>query len=114
MDLGQRNRVKFFVCDMCVPYVDLAKAYFPNLTIVIDKYHFIRYVNWAIENVRKRLQKRMPASLRKYYKRSRRLILTRYDKLKGENKKGCDLMLLYIDNLRRAHRLKEWSNRRSQ
>ncbi|MDF2944843.1 MAG: transposase family protein [Herbinix sp.] len=50
----------------------------------------------------------MPAILRKYYKRSRRLILTRYNKLKDEYKKDCDLMLLYNDDLRSAHRLKEW------
>lgn len=104
----QRYRVKFFICDMWEPYVDLAKAYFPNATIIIDKYHFIRYVTWAIENVRKRLQKKMPSNLRRYYKRSRKLILTRYNKLKEENKKACDLMLLYNDDLRTAHRLKEW------
>ena len=50
----------------------------------------------------------MPASLRKYYKRSRRLILTRYKKLKDESKKACDLMLLYNEDLRLAHYLKEW------
>jgi transposase len=104
----ERNRVKFFVCDMWKPYVDLAKAYFPNATVIIDKYHFIRYVTWAIENVRKRLQKSMSSKLRKYYKRSRKLILTRYSKLKEENKKECDLMLLYNEDLRVAHRLKEW------
>jgi len=108
MDRGARHRVKFFVCDMWQPYVDLAKTYFPNATIIIDKYHFIRYVTWAIENVRKRLQKTMPADLRKYYKRSRKLILTRYKKLKGDNKSSCDLMLLYNDDLREAHYLKEW------
>jgi len=70
---AERYRVKFFVCDMWEPYVDLAKVYFPNATIIIDKYHFIRYVTWAIENVRKRLQKTMPATLRKYYKRSRKI-----------------------------------------
>ena len=69
---SERNRVKFFICDMWNPYVDLAKAYFPNGTVIIDKYHFIRYVTWAIENVRKRLQKKMPVNLRKYYKRSRK------------------------------------------
>ena len=104
---AERHRVKFFICDMWKPYVDLAKAYFPNATIIIDKYHFIRYVTWAIENVRKRLQKTMPAKLRKYYKRSRKLILTRYNKLRDENKKACDLMLLYNDDLRQAHHLKE-------
>ena len=106
---NERYRVKFFVCDMWKPYTELAQAFFPNATIVIDKYHFIRQVTWAIENVRKRIQKSMPASLRKYYKRSRSLILTRYNKLKGEKKKECDLMLLYNDDLRLAHYLKEWS-----
>jgi transposase len=105
---AERYHVKFFVCDMWDPYVDIAKIYFPNATIIIDKYHFIRYVTWAIEHVRKRLQKSMPANLRKYFKRSRRLILSRYSKLKEDNKKACDLMLLYNDDLRKAHRLKEW------
>lgn len=104
---AERNRVKFFLCDMWKPYIEIAQTFFPNATIIIDKYHFIRQVSWAIENVRKRLQKSMPASLRKYYKRSRKLILTRYEKLKDQNKKACDLMLLYNDDLRRAHKLKE-------
>ena len=105
---SERDRVNFFVCDMWQPYVDLAKTYFPNARVIIDKYHFIRQVTWAIENVRKRLQKTMPANLRKYYKRSHKLILTRYHKLNEENKKACDLMLLYNDDLRAAHNLKEW------
>jgi transposase len=104
----ERHSVKFFVCDMWQPYVDLARIFLPNAKIVIDKYHFIRQVTWAIENVRKRLQKTMPSNLRKYYKRSRKLILTRYHKLKDENKDAVDLMLLYNDDLRVAHKLKEW------
>lgn len=108
MNRNARHRVKFFVCDMWKPYVDLAYSYFPNAKVIIDKYHFTRQVTWAIENVRKRLQKDMPISLRKYYKRSHKLILTRYGKLKDNNKRACDLMLLYNDDLRRAHMLKEW------
>lgn len=73
----ERLKVKFFVCDMWRPYTELAQTFFPNATIIVDKYHFIRQVTWAIENVRKRLQRSMPVSLRKYYKRSRKLILTR-------------------------------------
>lgn len=90
------------------PYRDIAKTLFPNATLIADKYHFIRQITWAIENVRKRLQRTMSVSLRKYYKHSRRLILSRYDKLKGERKKECDLMLLYNDDLRKAHYFKEW------
>lgn len=104
----ERYRVKFFVCDMWRPYTELAQTFFPNATVLIDKYHFIRQTTWAIENVRKRIQKTMPAYLRKYYKRSRSLILARYFKLEAEKKQACDLMLLYNDDLRLAHYLKEW------
>lgn len=103
----ERRKVDFFVCDMWKQYTDLARIYFPNATIIIDKYHFIRQVTWAIERVRKRLQKNMAPELRKYYKRSRTLILTRYSKLQGDLKRECDIMLLYNDDLRLAHYLKE-------
>lgn len=103
----ERHRVKYFSCDMWVPYMDLARAYFPNAEIVIDRYHFVRQVSWAIDSVRKRLQKTMKPSLRKYYKRSKSLILSHYDTLSGEKKRQCDLMLLYNDDLRLAHILKE-------
>jgi transposase len=104
----ERHQVKFFVCDMWQPYVDIAKAYFPNAEIIIDKYHFIRQISWAIDRIRKRLQRTMPASLRKYYKRSKQLIHARYNTLNNDNKKRCDLMLIYNDDLRKAHYLKEW------
>ena len=107
IDRTQRLRVKYFVCDMWQPYVDLAHTFFPNAKVCIDKYHFIRQITWAMENVRKRLQKTMTITMRKYYKRSHKLLLTRYHKLKEENKKVCDLMLLYNDDLRLAHWLKE-------
>lgn len=64
-----------------------------------DKYHCIRQVTWAIEGVRKRLQRSMLSSLRKYYKRSRKLILTRYFKLKEDDKEAvilcCFIMMIY-------------------
>lgn len=103
----ERLRVKYFSCDMCKPYVELANAFFPNATVVIDRYHFVRQVFWALENVRKDQQKTMPANLRKYYKRSKTLMLKRYGTLNEEQKKACDLMLLYNDDLRKAHFFKE-------
>ena len=104
---NQRFSVQFFVCDMYTPYVELAKVYFPNAKIIIDKYHFIRQVTWAFENVRKNIQKTMPTNMRKYYKRSRKLLLKQYDKLSEIDKQAVDLMLLYSDDLRFAYRLKE-------
>ena len=80
----ERLKVQFFICDMWRPYADLARTFFPNAKIIIDKYHFTRQVTWAIENVRKRLQVAMVASLRKYYKRSHKLIQSRNQTLYPE------------------------------
>ncbi|SHH25084.1 Transposase [Caloranaerobacter azorensis DSM 13643] len=104
---NNRDKVKYFICDMYRPFVDIAKTYFKNAKIVIDKYHFVRYNNWAIENVRKRVQKNMPIHLRKYYKRSRKLILARKDNLNEESKQQLEVKLLYSEDLRQVHYLKE-------
>lgn len=103
----ERLKVKYFISDMWKPYVEIARCYFPNAVVIADKYHFIRQVTWAIEAVRKRLQKTMPATLRKYYKHSRSLVLMRESKVKDDKRRQLDLMLTYNDDLRRAHWLKE-------
>ena len=104
---SERLKVRFFICDMWNQYAELAKTFFPNDSIIVDKYHFIRQVSWAIEGVRKRIQQKMLPSLRKYFKRSKRLILKRSSKLKPDEKEELDLMLLYNDDLRQAYKLKE-------
>lgn len=103
----ERLKVKFFVCDMCGYFAQVAKALFPNAIIIIDKYHFVRQVTWAVENVRKRIQKTMLPSLRKYFKRSRSLILKHKSQLKRHEKEALDVMLTYSDDLRQAYNLKE-------
>lgn len=103
----ERQKVQFFICDMWNQYAELARLFFPNAVIIVDKYHFIRQVTWAIENVRKRVQKDMPSDLRKYFKRSRTLILKRAENLKGDEIERLNAMLLYNDELRQAYRLKE-------
>lgn len=103
----ERQKVQFFVCDMWNQYAELARLFFPNATIIVDKYHFIRQATWAIENVRKRVQKNMPADLRKYFKRSRTLILKRAQNLTPSECERLEAILLYSDDLRQAYRLKE-------
>lgn len=77
--LKKRNKVEYFIDSMWKPSIDVATALFSNATIITNKYHLMRRVTWAIEAVRKRLQKTMPASLMKYYKRSQNsfLLVTR-------------------------------------
>ena len=79
--------------DMNKVYRELAKDYFPQATIVIDKFHVVRYVTWALENVGNRIQKQLHPDKRKYFKRSRKLLLTHRSKLKEESMDALAVML---------------------
>lgn len=106
-NIKNRNAVKYFVMDMNKAYLEIAKTYFPRATIVIDKFHVVRYASWALENVRKRVQKSMPAYKRKYFKHSRCLLLKRRKDLKGDNLQAMELMLQQSPDLAIAYYLKE-------
>lgn len=105
--IKNRNTVKYFIMDMNKVYRDLAISYFPNATIVIDKFHVVRYASWALENVRKRVQKSMPPGKRKYFKRSRKLLLMRKENLNEENVQALEVMLQQSTDLGIAYYLKE-------
>ena len=49
--------VEVFSCDMWDGYVAVAKAMFPNASIVIDRFHFFAHMNKAVDNVRKQLRR---------------------------------------------------------
>ena len=103
-----RSNVKYIIMDMNKMYLETMKQLFPKATIVIDKFHVSRYCTWAFENVRKRIQKNLPAYDRKYFKRSRRLLLARMAKLSDENKAAVEVMLSYSTELKNAYILKEY------
>ena len=88
-------------------YYDLSKTFFKNAIPIIDKYHFIRQVVWAFEAVRKQEQKKFGKSHRIYFKRSRTLLIRKYDYLKEEEKQQVNVMLSTSVNLSSAYFLKE-------
>lgn len=102
-----KKEVRYLITDMNRVYKDLAVQYFPNATIVIDKFHVVRYATWALENVRKRVQKQMLPSKRKYFKRSRRLLLSHKEKLNEESLLALEVMLAQSNDLAVAYHLKE-------
>ena len=103
----KRKEVKYFVSDMWRTYADISDIWFKNATPVIDKYHWIRQAIWAFENVRKEEQKKLSPELRKYFKRSKSLLIKRFDLLEDEDKQAVNVMLYYSVNISRAHWYKE-------
>ena len=93
--------------DMNREYLDIAKKLFPSAKIVIDRFHVVRYCTWALENVRKRVQTKLLPEQRKYFKRSRKLLLAHMRDLSADNKAAVERMLLMSNDLREAYLLKE-------
>ncbi len=103
----KRNEVTYFVSDMWRTYADISDVWFKNATQIVDKYHWIRQAIWAFENVRKEEQKKLGPELRKYFKRSKSLLIKRFDSLEEEQKQQVNVMLYYSVNISRAYFYKE-------
>lgn len=108
MSYPNRNQVKYITMDMSKLYFDVMKECFPKATIVIDKFHVARQAQWALENVRKEVQSHLSPEYRKYFKRSRFLLLKRKKNLqKDEEKLRLALMLEISPRLAEAYFIKE-------
>ena len=103
-----RSNVKYFVSDMWTTYSEISANFFMNATFLVDKYHWIRQVIWAFEAVRKETQKHLKSDVRKYFKRSRSLLIKRYEYLSPEDKVAVNNMLWYSSEISEAHSIKEW------
>lgn len=103
----QRDAVEYFVCDMYSPYKDICEIYFKNATLVTDKYHWLRQGIWALDAVRKRIQKQFSKSHRIYFKHSKSILTKPEAKLKDEQRQQLYVMLDCSADLSTAHFLKE-------
>ena len=103
---SNKTAVKYFVCDMNPHFREVAKICFPQATIVADKYHVIRQVYWAMEKVRKNEQNNLSKRFRKYFKKSRNLLMKRIEKLTEEEMDRLALMFEIAPRLADAYRIK--------
>jgi len=105
---SDRADVKFFVTDMNPHFKSVARTCFPDATIVADRYHVVRQVVWAMENVRKTEQKQLSEKFRKYFKRSKSLLNKHPKNLTDEEKDKLALMFEIAPRLATAYRLKNY------
>lgn len=103
----EREKVKYFVSDMSTTFKSVWQIYFPNSKYITDRYHYIRQITWALENVRKEEQKTMTKQERIYFKRSRSLLHKSRHKLTQEEKIKVSVMIEKNERIRKAYKLKE-------
>lgn len=104
---SDRSNTKHVVSDMSGAFAEVYRAMFSQASHAVDKYHVVRQVMWAFEAVRKEEQKRFSQSHRKYFKRSKALLLKQFVALSDETKQQVNIMLYASPNLSSAHFLKE-------
>lgn len=103
----KRAKVKKVVMDLSTLFRSVAKKIFPEAKIIADKFHVIRIATNSLENTRKRIQKEFHDAKRKWFKRSRRLLLKQEYKLTDEDKIELNRMLNSSRELEKAWLLKE-------
>ena len=103
----ERSAVNIFISDMWKSYADISSIFFKSTTYVVDKYHWIRQVIWAFENVRKAEQKKFSSSYRRYFKRSKTLLNKKFESLDDQQKTQVNVMLYASPTLSSAYFLKE-------
>ena len=82
---NNRHSVEFVISDMYEPYLLVQQIMFPKAKYVVDKFHYIRYILKALDDIRIKLQK-------EYGEKSKE-----YKILK--NKKNVSLLRIYYNNV---------------
>ena len=103
---SNKNEVKYFVCDMNPHFRQVARTCFPKAKIVADKYHVIRQIYWDMEKVRKNEQNKLSDCFRKYFKKSKNLLMKRPEKLTQEDMDRLAHMFEIAPRLADAYRIK--------
>lgn len=105
----QLDNVKYLVSDLWETYKDISMTYFRKAKIIADHFHFARHICNVVNEIRIEVQKNLPSKERKYFKHSRKLLLSRRSNLKTEEQiDELEYILInYSENLRIAYREKE-------
>ena len=103
---SSKTKVKYFICDMNPHFRNVANTCFKQAIVVADRYHVVRQVVWAVEKVRKNEQSKLPDRHRKYFKKSRYLLMKPMEKLSEEEMDRLALMFEMAPRLADAYRIK--------
>ena len=57
IDLKERGHVKYVTIDMNETYRDVIYRRLPNVTLIVDSFHVVKYIAKALDDVRKRIMK---------------------------------------------------------
>lgn len=99
---GKAEKIELISMDMSPAFISGAIDYLPNAKIVFDKFHIVKLLNEALDEVR-RLERKDNEMLKNH----RYTILRKYDKLSLKKKYELDALLPLYPKLGEAYRLRQ-------
>lgn len=99
--------VMSYCADMWDAYHGAAKAYLPNATPVVDRFHVMKNLNEALSQIRRKVQKTLAETIQKEMKGIRWLLVRNRTDLTDEQGQHLDQMLAYSSELKTCYALKE-------
>jgi len=108
-ELGRRRcRTLQAVCmDMWAAYAKLVREHAPNAQILFDRFHIVKHLNEAVEQVRRSEMRRLSAQEKVPFKRSRWLLLKNPWNLTSDQKDRLSTLVRWNTPIVRAYYLKE-------
>jgi len=92
----QKSRIRWASCDMSRAYTEAIKHHCPNASLVIDRFHVVKALNAAVDEVRKEQWRELDAQGRKSIKGLRWLLAMHSDnRSKGHTR--------FLNNLRKGN-----------
>jgi len=105
---AKRSATLKAVCmDMWAPYADVVRARAPQAMICFDRFHVVRHLNRAVDEVRRSLVRKLSGGPRMLIKGTRFVLLKNPWNLKPEQKQALNALIRSNSPLSRAWYLKE-------
>jgi transposase len=107
--LGKKKceRIRLAVMDMWKPFRNATNAHAPQAAILFDKFHIIRHLGEALDQVRKNEYARLSGKQRRFIKGQKYTLLSRKENLTLEGRQALRTLLRANKRLNAAYVLKE-------
>jgi transposase len=101
------QKIKLAVMDMWKAFRASTKHYAPQAAILFDKFHVLRHLGDALDEVRKQEYARLSGSQRKFIKGQRYVLLSHKENLDQNGRRSLRLLLAANKRLNTAYLLRE-------
>jgi transposase len=107
--LGEKKArgIRLVVMDMWRPFRNVAQERAPHAAILYDKFHIMKQLNEALDQVRKSEYARLQGEQRRYIKGQKYVLLSHRENLSMEGRKSLKALLAANKRLNTAYLLKE-------